>query len=506
LKKIVGIIISLLLLMSMVACGGTSVSEVPTNGTIDVFLRLEGGSGKATVEKNSTMTVVDGEKSVRLVWSSPNYDYMVVEGVKYYPVNTEGNSVFEIPVIKLDQEYTVIADTVAMSKPHEIEYKLTVSLTDYENDNSKAEGEDKSTNNKNIISDSSENERIKQWISNNLSGKESYSVSYAKGFTIDKYDKNISIICINENDFYIIDPSHVFDKADLPEKLVPVNSVPENIYVVGTASMDYFVAIQSLGNVRYSSLRETDWYLPDVKNEMNDGEILYAGKYSAPDYELLLSGGCDLIIENTMITHNPEVFEKLKSLGFPVMVDYSSYEDSILGRMEWIKLYGYLTGKSELAEKVFDTQKDDIEGINLQFEEKKTIGFFSFTTSSGAQVRKSEDYICNMIELAGGQYAFKNLIDKGTGSTVIQLEAFYDIAKDCDILIYNGTIEGNIATKEDLVEKFELIKNCKAYTNDEIYCTTGNFYQSSMELGEITQDINKIINKDKDIKYLFKVE
>ena len=88
---------------------------------------LEGGSGRATVDSPAALTVADGKMTATIVWSSPNYDYMIVDGEKYLPTNTEGNSTFEIPVSALGVPLSVVADTVAMSTPHEIEYTLTFS-------------------------------------------------------------------------------------------------------------------------------------------------------------------------------------------------------------------------------------------------------------------------------------------------------------------------------------------------------------------------------------------
>ena len=100
-------------------------AEVPADGSYTCEVTLEGGSGRATVESPAALTVADGKMTATLVWSSPNYDYMIVDGEKYLPTNTEGNSTFEIPVSALDTALTVTADTVAMSTPHEIEYTLT---------------------------------------------------------------------------------------------------------------------------------------------------------------------------------------------------------------------------------------------------------------------------------------------------------------------------------------------------------------------------------------------
>lgn len=96
------------------------------DGTYTVEATLEGGGGKSTIASPLTLTVADGQMTARIEWSSPYYDYMIVDFVEYLPVNEEGNSVFEIPV-KLDTPMEITADTVAMSEPHEIDYVLTLS-------------------------------------------------------------------------------------------------------------------------------------------------------------------------------------------------------------------------------------------------------------------------------------------------------------------------------------------------------------------------------------------
>lgn len=101
--------------------------ETPADGSYTCEVTLEGGSGRATVDSPAALTVADGKMTATVVWSSPNYDYMVVDGEKYLPINTEGNSTFEIPVSALGVPLSVVADTVAMSTPHEIEYTLTFS-------------------------------------------------------------------------------------------------------------------------------------------------------------------------------------------------------------------------------------------------------------------------------------------------------------------------------------------------------------------------------------------
>ena len=107
--------------------GGSSktVAELGLqDGTYTVNVTLAGGSGRASIQSPAELTVANGEATAKIVWSSSNYDYMKVDGEKYDPLNAEGNATFEIPVSAFDWKMPVLADTTAMSTPHEIEYTL----------------------------------------------------------------------------------------------------------------------------------------------------------------------------------------------------------------------------------------------------------------------------------------------------------------------------------------------------------------------------------------------
>nr|WP_288722789.1 hypothetical protein [uncultured Sellimonas sp.] len=112
---------------------GTSSNSEPVSvdmedGEYEVEVTLEGGSGRASVSSPAVLLVKNRKAYARIEWSSTNYDYMKIGTEIYYPVNTEGNSTFEIPVSVFDKKMTVIADTTAMGTPHEIEYTLTFHL------------------------------------------------------------------------------------------------------------------------------------------------------------------------------------------------------------------------------------------------------------------------------------------------------------------------------------------------------------------------------------------
>ena len=243
---------------------------------------------------------------------------------------------------------------------------------------------------------------------------------------------------------------------------------------------------------------------------MAEGNILYAGKYSKPDYELIVSKGCSLAIENMMISHSPEVVEKLEDFGIPVMIEYSSYESHPLGRVEWVKFYGALLGKEEEAEQIFEEQTEILERVRADEKTGKTVAFFYITSNGLVQVRQSSDYIPKMIELAGGNYVFENLGDPETKQSTInmQTEEFYEGAKDADFLIYNSSIDGGVESIEELLDKWGLLEDFKAVKEGNVFCTTNDMYQQSLSIGYLIEDMHTMLSEEGESRmhYLFRLE
>ena len=209
-----------------------------------------------------------------------------------------------------------------------------------------------------------------------------------------------------------------------------------------------------------------------------------------------------------MIYHTPEVKEQLEKLGIPVFVERSSYEPHALGRMEWIKVYGTLLGCEDKAEKLFADKVDGIVDILQKPAAGKTVSFFYITSNGAANVRKSTDYIAEMISLAGGKYIFDDLTDDTAKSTVnMQMESFYAGARDADVMIYNATIDSELQTLDQLLEKSPLLADFKAVKTGNVWCTEKNLYQSTMELDELIRDFHTVIadGDPSTLKYLHKL-
>lgn len=322
-------------------------------------------------------------------------------------------------------------------------------------------------------------------------------LEYAQEFVVDRYSGGYALITISDGSRFLVVPEGQGVPENLDEDIVVLKQPVDHIYMVASAVMDMFRVIDAMDAVRLSGTDVDGWYIEEAQQAMEGGRILYAGKYSMPDYERILSEGCRLAIENMMITHTPEVQEQLESFGIPVLIDRSSYELHPLGRMEWVKLYGVLMDKEDEAEAAFKSRTEALKDISHQENTGKTVAFFYLTATGSVNVRKSFDYVPKMIELAGGKYVFENLGDTDSRASTMnmQIEEFYAGAKDADYLIYNSTVDGEMASLDELLAKSDLLKDFKAVKDGHVWCTTSNFYQESMSLGRFIMDVHNILTE-----------
>ena len=322
-------------------------------------------------------------------------------------------------------------------------------------------------------------------------------LQYATQFSVTNYTDGYRLIDITNSGKYLVVPEGRGVPTGLESGVVVLKQPLDHIYLAATSAMDLFRALDGVGNIRLSGEQADGWYIDAAKQAMQNGSMVYAGKYSTPDYELIYSEKCDLAIESTMINHTPEVKEQLEHLGVPVLVERSSYESDPLGRMEWLKLYGVLLGKETQAQDLFQKEVDALSGVLGQQSTGKTVAFFYITSSGSVNVHKSGDYIVKMIEMAGGKYVFSDLASDGSAlSTVnMQMEAFYKGAKDADVLIYNSAIDGELQTIDQLLQKSPLLADFKAVKSGDVWCTGKNLFQEPMGLGKLIADIHTVLTE-----------
>ena len=331
----------------------------------------------------------------------------------------------------------------------------------------------------------------------------------ATEFSVFHYEDGYDLIDIHDQQRFLLVPEGGKAPEGLDEDIIVLEKPVDRIYLAATAAMAMFVSMDALDHIRMSSIRQDGWTFEEPIKAMDSGDILYAGKYSEPDYETMLDEQCDLALESTMIDHSPEVKEMIEDLGIPVMVDRASYESDPMGRAEWIKLYGVLTDHEKEAEAFFDEQMESIRDLDDFENTEKTVAFFYISTDGKVVVRRSTDYIPRMIDIAGARYVFKDLDDEGGRITVdMSVEQFYDTAKDADYIIYNGSIDSSVKTMDDLLEKDPILKKMSAVKAGNCWVTESAMYQRTDLVAEMILDFHKLFSEDdpKDLKYMTRLE
>lgn len=327
----------------------------------------------------------------------------------------------------------------------------------------------------------------------------SMALQYATQFTVDYLSCGGALISVGTEDRFLLLPEGVDVPQGAEEDLVILRQPLGTLYNVASSAMDFFVQLDSLSRVRFTSTSYKNWGIPEVREALDAGTLVYAGKYSAPDFEMLLGEKCSLAIESTMIYHSPDIKEKLENLGIPVLVERSSYEPHPLGRVEWIKLYGLLLGKTAEAEAFYADQLAQVAQLADIPSGELTVAYFHISTARSVVVRKPGDYLSKMIELAGGKYIFDELPgqdDSSLSTMNMDMEAFYAGAKDADVLIYNSTIDGELNTLDQLLAKSELLGDFKAVREGNVWCSEHDLFQKSSAAAVMIRELNRILSGD----------
>ena len=352
----------------------------------------------------------------------------------------------------------------------------------------------------------------KEGLGNGWEPERSMELQFATQFSVDYYQDGYKLISLADGTRFLVIPEGSECPKGIAKDIVPLYQPVENIYLAATASMCLFDALGCMDAIRLSGTKEDGWHIENARRAMQEGRIVYAGKYSEPDYEMMLDHRCPLAIESLMIGHASEVKDKLEELGIAVFIDQSSMEPHPLGRTEWIKLYGALLNKEEVADALFAEQVEYLNDAMGAESSGKTVAFFHISSSGYVVARKSGDYVTKMLELAGGSYVFDNLGDPETrtSTVTIEMEKFFATAKDADYIIYNSTIGGEIKTIDELLAKNELLAEFKAVQNGNVWCTSENMYQETTQLGQMIQSFQKVFSGEADklmeLPYLYRLQ
>ena len=316
-------------------------------------------------------------------------------------------------------------------------------------------------------------------------------LSHATQFTLDAYEGGFQLATLASGDRLLIVPEGATAPAGLPDDVAVIQQPLANVYLVSTGMICLVDAIGALDAVSVSSVKAEDSPVPAFTERLEDGTIAYGGLYREPDYELITATGCPLAIENTNIDHVPEVRAKLEELGVTVLMEQSSREDDMLGRLEWIRLMGAVFDRADAAAEVFDDVSARVEAASQEGPLGVSVAFFYINEDGAAVTRRAGDYFAQMIEAAGGEYvsfAEEGVADSSPTTITVEMEQFYAGARDADVIIYNGTIDDGVTSLEALTEKNALLADFRAVQAGNVWTCDANLYQQMTSMADIIED------------------
>lgn len=343
--------------------------------------------------------------------------------------------------------------------------------------------------------------------------------TYAELFSIEHFKD------ADNNEYSKID---VFDKNKeldtswflLPEGVGNVTGAPDSPYMmtwqdrqnIMVSSASTMALINSMGALNRVPMTtaDTTWRIQEIKDAIENGSIKEVGKYSAPDYEQILSIGAEknvtFAVFSTMIDYEPDVYERLtETCGLRIMRDQSSSEGHPLARTEWIKIYGEIFDMREESDAVFDAQVEALNEttakIDIPDAERKTVLIFYTTSSKDTfYVRNAADYVTELVNLAGGKQV-ATIGEGKSGNTKMTQEEFIEKCSEADYVLYNWTSGASGVADETLqglidARLGEWFKDFKAYKEGNVWRTSNDFYQKMDKMGEMVADIYSMLYDD----------
>lgn len=324
----------------------------------------------------------------------------------------------------------------------------------------------------------------------------SMELQYAKCFSVDYYKGGYKLIKIVDGTEMLIVPEGMRVPDDVSDSVYVLQQPVSNILVSSTPTTSLINAIGALDAISLTTYDVDSWYIDSVKDALREKKMTYIGNYKEPDYEAIAASGCDFAIFSTMLTE--DVQAQLQHLGVRILLDQAAEEEHPLARVEWMKLYGAMFNLEEKAEELVGEQIAYVDEIAKLEASGKSVAIFYITSKGKLYARNAGDYMAKMVGLAGGKYILSDVGVGEPGTVNMEMEAFYDKAKDADYIIYIWSLGGKPETLADFLAKSEVFADFKAVKEGNVWCTTPDYFQISNTLGSMIRDMHLMIDADKD--------
>ena len=320
--------------------------------------------------------------------------------------------------------------------------------------------------------------------------------AYANRFTLTRYKGGYTMFTIPEtmgDAQYLIVPEGKSVPENLPENTVVLQQPLNRICAASSSLMSLTSAINGLDSIATVATDVSGWNIQSVVDKMNAGQIKFSGKYSEPDFEMIMNEGVQLEIDTTMLSGKPEIMAKYEELGIPYVIEDSSKEEHPLGRMEWVKLMGALLGLDEEAATFFDEAVAKVNALSGSEKAGKTVCMYYITSDGTVYARNGGDYMVKMLEIAGGDYIMADVGAEESGNAKLTFEEFYASCSEADYIIW-VVMACPYESVEDMIAANSLFADFKAVQEGNVYTTKPGFSQATAEIADVIVEFNTILN------------
>jgi iron complex transport system substrate-binding protein len=327
---------------------------------------------------------------------------------------------------------------------------------------------------------------------------------YATGFTIEALASGVKKVTDGENQALLLVPKGKKPPAgyeNLPQVTVPVKSA----VILSVTFGALMRPLEVLDSLVGSGTVESELYIEELKQRYASGQIKYVGggTMGAPDFEAIQLLKPDIVFCSTGYPDWVEYYNKLQSMGLKVAVCNDYLETDPLARLEWIKFIAAFYGKDEVAKTYFEGVEKKIDDIKIQVMPSSRLASVLWASifMGNCYVSGGESYVAKMIDMAGGEYVFKDLA--GSGASSISLEELYARGKNCNVFIYAST-PPYINSIKELVDNNPILADLPTIISGEVYCFQPWYFQISDKPDEIIQDLAFIFHPSRFPEYKLK--
>lgn len=313
-------------------------------------------------------------------------------------------------------------------------------------------------------------------------------LDYAQTFKITYVREGVKEIDFEDGHRLVLIPKGQEVPEEYKDETIVYTPV-ENVLLTTTVFACDIRAIGEIDSIIATTSDLETWEIPEVIENMEGGKTQFVGKTNAPDYELIHSLKPDLAFVTGGRAGNQELMDKLTELGINYVPGTAYLEDHPLGRMEWMKLTSAFYNKENIAEEHFNRAVANIKELEKEFDSQNRPKVVWGRISKGkVSVPLSKSYAAKMIEIAGGDYVFK---DANLESKDISIEEFYDKGKDADIFIWE-TMGKAPESLEAMIEDTPSLAEFKAVKELNVWRLDDDYWQSIDKTDVIVKSLAKI--------------